>query len=180
MILLYKDWLNEDFQDEYPKNRYVELARDKAAKYADDILDLINTAYAKKGGNLEFKTAQDLRDSDLTFWILKDLDNDPNADVTVGGKFTKNGTKLTVMGQDGSSQAKNDVVGKVSSLLKTRGFYAEFDKDLAQKMGLPHIQNEKLIRSVLNKDISYNNDGSYDRDIHGHRHTKVLVGIPKK
>jgi hypothetical protein len=179
MILGYTDWLNEDFQDDFPKNKYVELDKKDAVEYAQDILDLISTAYSRKGGNLEFKTVDDIKNSDLTYWVLKDLDADPNADVLVGGKKTDHGTKITVMGQDGSPKAKTDVVGRVSSLLKSRGFYAEFDKDLAQKMGLKHVQDEKTIRQVLNKEITYNNDGSYERDIHGHRHTKVLVGFPK-
>ena len=63
--------------------------------------------------------------------------------------------------------------------MKTRGFYAELDVDLADKLGLKPIKNEKEIRNVLNKDIIYNSDGSYSRILAGSPHTKVLVGIPK-
>ena len=66
------------------------------------------------------------------------------------------------------------------NLMKTRGFYAELDKDLAEKMNLPFIKDEAEIRKVLNKDIKMNPDGTYDRKLTmGPVKTKVLVGIPK-
>ena len=171
--------LFEEFGEDYPKQKFVELSHPDAMKYADDILDLIKNAYAGKGGNLEIKNVNDLKSGDVTYWILKDIDADPDVDVALGGKFTKNGVKITVAGQDGSSQAKRDVMGKLSELMKKGGFYAEIDKDLAQKVGLKHIQNEDLIRKIINKELKYNNDGSYDRKIAGHTHTKVLVGNPE-
>ena len=64
--------------------------------------------------------------------------------------------------------------------MKTRGFYAEVDKDLAAKMNLDFIKDEAEIRKVLNKDIKMNPDGSYDRKLTmGPVKTKVLIGIPK-
>jgi hypothetical protein len=171
--------LFEEFGDDYPKQKFIELPKPDAMKYADDILNLIKTAYAAKGGNLEIKNVNDLKNGDISYWILKDVDKEPDADVVIGGKFTKNGVKVTIVGQDGSSPAKKEVMGKISDLMKKGGFYAELDKDLAQKIGLPHIQNEDLIRKVINKDLKYNNDGSYDRKIAGHTHTKVLVGKPE-
>jgi hypothetical protein len=63
--------------------------------------------------------------------------------------------------------------------MKTRGFYAELDVDLAQKFGLPPIRDEKKVRDVLKKDLEWHNDGSYTRTIGGGKHTKVMVGIPK-
>jgi hypothetical protein len=171
--------LFEDFADDYPKRKFVELSHPDAMEYAKDILDLIQNAYSAKGGNIEIKTINDLKNGDITYWILNDVDSDPDADIVVGGKFTKNGVKITVMGQDGSSQAKREAIGKISELMKKGGFYAEMDKDLAQKIGLKHIQDEKLIRRIIDKELKYNNDGSYDRKIGGHTHTKVLVGNPE-
>jgi hypothetical protein len=63
--------------------------------------------------------------------------------------------------------------------MKTRGFYAEIDKDMASKYNLPHIKDEVEIRKVINKDLTMNPDGSYDRRLTGGPvKTKVLVGIP--
>jgi len=175
----FESFLNEKFADKYPKEKYVELAHSDMIDYADDIVRLINTAYADKGGNLEIKNGNDLKRSDITYWVAKDIDADPDADIAIGGKPTKHGVKMTIMGQDGSREAKKDVILKMIELMKTRGFYAELDVDLAQKLGLAIIKDEKKIRNVLNKEIEYHGDGTYDRNIAGGMHTKVLVGIPK-
>ena len=178
-IKLYEEWLAEAFADKHPKNKYIELPHSDVMDYADNIIDLINKAYATKGGNIELRTPNDLKNSDLTYWIAKDFDEDPEADVAIGGKKTPHGTKLTVIGQDNSPVGKKEAIHKMIELMKTRGFYAELDVDLAVKLGLKHIRNEKEIRAVLNKDIKYNDDGSYIRMLGGSSHTKVLVGIPK-
>ena len=178
-IKLYEEWLAEAFADKHPKNKYVELPHSDVADYADNIIDLINKAYSTKGGNLELRTANDLKNSDLTYWVAQDFDADPDADIAIGGKKTSHGTKVTVIGQDTSPAGRKEAVLKMISLMKTRGFYAELDVDLADKLGLKPIKNEKEIRNVLNKDIIYNSDGSYSRILAGSPHTKVLVGIPK-
>jgi hypothetical protein len=175
----FESFLNEKFADKYPKQVYVELAHNDMKDYADDIVRLINTAYADKGGNLEIKNGNDLKGSDITYWVAKDIDADPDADIAIGGKPTSHGVKLTIMGQDGSREAKKDVILKMIELMKTRGFYAELDADLAQKLGLSTIKDEKKIRKVLGKEITYHKDGTYDREIAGGMHTKVLAGIPK-
>jgi hypothetical protein len=176
----YNSWLQESFADTHPKNIYTELSADEVDTYADEIVDLIKNAYADKGGNLEIRSGKDVKNGDITFWVAKDLDTDPDADVVLGGKQTTHGTKMTVMGQDGGSQAKKDAILKMIELMKTRGFYAELSPDLAKKFGLSHIQDEKEIRKVLNKDVEINSDGSYRRKITGAGvHTKVLVGLPK-
>ena len=175
--------MNEKFGDDHPKNKYIELNAKDAAEYAEDIVKLINNAYSDKGGNLKIKNANDIKNGDITYWVLKDIDADPDADVTVGGYFTPAGIKMTVMGQDGSRESKKEAITKMIELMKTRGFYAEFDKELAQKMGLPHIQVEKRVREVLTADqqkfFTWNNDGSYERKIAGGLHTKVMVGMPR-
>jgi len=176
-IKLFEDWLVEKV--DLPKNTYVELSSSDAADYADDIIELINKSYAHVGGNLEFRNANDIKNSDISYWILKDIDNDPDPEIAFGGKDTPKGKKITVMSQDGSSPAKKDAILKMIELMKTRGFYAELDPDLAQKFGLSPIRDEKKVRDVLKKDLEWNNDGSYVRDIGGSKHEKVLVGLPK-
>ncbi len=169
----------EAFADKHPKNTYVNLHSSEVVEYADNIIELIKTAYTKKGGNLEFKNAGDLRNSDLNYWIATDINDNPDADVLFGGKKTHAGTKMTVVAQDGSPEARKETVKKLIELMRTRGFYAELDVDMVSKFGLKPIKNEAEIRKVLNKDIKYNSDGSYDRKIAGENHTKMLVGIPK-
>lgn len=172
--------LFKEFGDNYPKHKFVELSHRNAMNYANEIFDLIQTAYSRKGGNIEIQKPSDLKGSDITYWILKDIDQNPDADLVVGGKFTKSGVKITLIGQDGSSEAKKEVMGKVTDLMQTGGFYAEVDKELAQKLGLKYTQDESVIRKVIDKDLTYNQDGSYDRKIGNQFYTKVLVGKPRK
>ena len=178
-IKLFEDWLVE--KTKLPKNQYVELSPKDAADYADDIIDLINNAYAHIGGNLNLRNANDVKNGEITYWLLKDIDDYPDPEIVLGGKDTPSGKKMTVMGQDGSSPAKKDAILKMIELMKTRGFYAEMDKDLAQKFGLPPIRDEKRVREVLQRDIEWHNDGSYSRLVGaaGVKKVKVLVGLPK-
>lgn len=176
-IKLFEDWLNE--RKELPKGKYVEMPSSDAVDHADAIIDLINKAYAHVGGNLKMKNANDIKNGDVSYWILKDIDDDPDPEIAIGGYATNKGIKMTVMGQDGSSEARYDAKTKMIELMKTRGFYAEMDKDLAQKLGLAPIRDEKRVREVLQKDLEWHNDGSYTREIAGGKHKKVLVGIPE-
>jgi len=169
----------EDFGNDYPKKKFIELSHKGAMEYADEILDLIKTAYSKKGGNIEIKSAEDLKNGDITYWVLKDIDQDPDVDLAIGGKFTQSGVKVTVLGQDGSKEAKKESIKKMMDLMNFGGFYAEMDQDLADKLNLTIITDETIIRKVINKDLKYNQDGSYDRKIGGSQHTKVLVGKPQ-
>lgn len=176
-IKLYNQWLSEKIT--LPKNTYIELSASDAAEYSDEIIDLINKSYSHVGGNLELRSANDIRNGDVSYWILKDIDDDPDPEIAIGGKNTANGKKITVMSQDGSSSAKKDVILKVIELMKTRGFYAEIDVNMAQKFGLAAIRNEKKVRDILKKDLEWHNDGSYTRSIKGEPHVKIMVGIPK-
>jgi hypothetical protein len=178
-IKTFESFLSEGYSDDHPKYTYVELDSDQAAEYSDEIIKMILGAYADKGGHHDFKNANDIRKGDVTFWVMNDVDVDPEADLVIGGKPTDSGMKLTVVGQDGSSNGKKAVMTKVTGMLKTRGFYSEFDPALAQKLGLSPIRNEKEVRDVIRKDIKWNNDGTYDRSVGGKMKTKVLVGMPK-
>lgn len=179
-MIKLKDLLGEAFGDNFGKRKWIQLPKDAVETYAQEIVDLIVGAYAQKGGNFEFKSEDDIRKSDLNFWIANDIDDDPEMDSVLGGKRTAAGTKMTVFGQDGSSAAKKVGIVRMIDLMKTRGFYAELDKDLAEKLGLPYIKDESVIRKVLNKDIMMNDDGSYDRKLTaGPVKTKVLVGLPR-
>ncbi len=167
------------FADKYGKEKYVEVPQSDLNLFADKFAELVKIAYADKGGNFEINSGQDILSGDIKFWMVKDIDDDPDADITFGGKNTPHGVKLTAMGQDGSKEAKKDSVLKLIDLMNTKGFFIEMDLELAQKLNLTPVQDEEKIRQVLNKEINYLGDGQYERMIAGHPHTKVLVGMPK-
>lgn len=172
----------ESFADDYQKNGWVDLPDSAVKKYADELANLVTQAYATKGGNFEIQSGDDIKNSDLKYWIAADIDQDPEPDVTVGGKPTSYGTKMTIMGQDGSPAAKKAAITKMIELMKKRGFYAEIDPDLAQKLNIQPVKDQEIIRKVLaGKELEFNADGSYQRAISaaGKIKTKVLIGIPK-
>jgi len=174
--------LQEDFADKYGKNKYVELSTKDVVEFADNIYKLISAAYKDKGGHFEFQSAQDVINSDLNYWIAADVDVDPEADVTIGGKKTSYGTKITTMGQDGEKESKKSTIIKLIDMMKIKGFYAEMDEDLALKLGLKVVTDEDIIRKVMSgKEIEFTDNGRYKRNISGigKAKEKVLVGIPK-
>ncbi len=172
----------EAFSNSYPKNIFVNLKSKDLKEYENEIFDLIQTAYSEKGGNFEIQKPADLRNTDLDYWIAIDRDEDPDADIVMGGKDKEHGTKMTMMGQDGSSDSKKAAIKKLIDLMKTKGFYAEMDPDLASKLGLKIISDEKKIKDVIGKsDIEMTGNGTYTRNIGaaGKKKEKVLVGLPK-
>lgn len=172
----------ESFADDYQKNGWVSLPDSAVKKYSNELADLIIQAYATKGGNFEIQSGDDLKNSDLKYWMAIDNDQDPEPDATVGGKATPYGTKMTIMGQDGTPTSKRAAITKMVELMKKRGFYAEVDPDLAQKLNIQPVKDQEIIRKVLaGKELEFNADGSYQRAISaaGKVKTKVLIGIPK-
>jgi hypothetical protein len=184
MIKKYNQWLSErKFADSYEKRKFVELTPADIEEWSDELVDLVQTAYKQIGGaGEEFESGEKLRKSDITFWIASDIDADPEIDVAAGGKPTKNGIKMTVLGQDGTNPAKKEAMTKLVALMRTNGYYAELDPGLATKMGVSYIKDENIIKKVIGDkhQFTMNPDGSYERKIQGlgKTKTKVLVGMP--
>ena len=172
--------LKQLLSESFPKHKYIRLSSSELNTYKDNLYDLIFNAYKSKGGYSGMKDASDIASGDINVWFAADIDADPQLDVTIGGKQKSSGTKLVVMGQDGSPEAKRDAIQQMKRLLQKRGFYSEMDMDLAQKFNAPIIEDESLIRSIIQKpDIKFVGDGTYTRKIDGIQRTKVLVGMPK-
>jgi hypothetical protein len=180
-MISLKRILREAFGDYYRKNKWVELPHKMVIDNADSLFDLVQMAYADKGGNLKVRSRNDIVDrSEINYWIAIDTDVDPDPDVAIGGRKTPAGTKLTVMGQDGGPGTKRLAITKMISLMNSRGFYAEVDTDLAAKFGFEPIQDEDAVREVLaGKKIKFLGNGVYMRAIAGTMKRKVLIGHPK-
>lgn len=170
--------MTQTFENKFGKRKWINLNYKDLEDYKDEIFDIISNSYSHIGGHLEIQKAIDLTNSDLDFWIANDIDTDPYIDVAIGGKKTKDGIKLTTMAQDGNKASKMYLLKKVVELVQQKGFYSETSKELADKLNIPIVKDKMIIQEVVNKpNIKFNDDGSYDRDIHGKRVTKVLVGV---
>ena len=169
--------------EELPRDKWVDLAADEKAEYAKDIFDLINTAYAPIGGNVNYKSAADVlgSEADAEYEVIN-IDDDPEPDALVSYKDKEAGTKLTALGHDGTSTAKSKSLNHLADLLKQTGYYLEVSgklQDILLAKGAPIVTDKDLIQKVLKgKKLEFNEDGTYKRFIGGTPHTKMLLGKP--
>lgn len=180
----YRAYLkNNPLLEELPKNQWVDIDNKEKKEYADDIFNLINTAYASIGGNLNYKSADDITgaEGDADYEII-DIDEDPGIDAVIVSKSKGAGKKLAAMGHDGTSIAKSKSINKQVDLLKTPGNYIEVSgviKDILLAKGVPVVTDKSTIEKVMgDKAIDIQKDGSYTRFIGGKKTQKILLGKP--
>ena len=170
-------------EEEFEKNVWLKLTDKEKDEFADEIFNLINTAYAPIGGNPNYKSDADVtgEEGDADYMVI-DLDDDDDLDAV---KVTKNkgaGEKLVAMGHDGSQPAKSAAVNITAIMLKEPGHYIEVSgklKDILMSKGVPVVTDKETIQRVMaGKDIEMNDDGTYSREIGGEKHTKTLMGNP--
>ena len=185
MSFNYRAYLKNNIllQEELPKNQWVDLSDKEKEEYASDIFNLINTAYAPIGGNINYKSASDVlgAEADADYEVIN-LDDDPRPDALNAFKKQSAGNKLAAIGHDGSPEAKSKVINHYANLLKQKGYYLEVSgklKDILLSKGAPIVTNPELIKKVLKgKEIEMNDDGTYQRTLGGTTHTKTLLGNP--
>jgi hypothetical protein len=169
--------------EELPKDKWVDLTSDQKSEYAKDIFDLINTAYAPIGGNINYKSEADVlgAEADADYEVVN-IDDDPEPDALISYKEKDAGKKITALGHDGESVSKSKSLNKMASLLKEPGYYLEVSgklQDILLAKGAPVVKDKDLIQKVLKgKTLEFNEDGTYQRFIGGKKHTKTLLGKP--
>jgi len=185
MSFNYRAYLKNNIllQEEFPRGKWVDLSDKEKEEYASDIFNLINTAYAPIGGNINYKSAADVlgSEADADYEVIN-IDDDPEPDALSAYKKQPAGNKLAAIGHDGSPEAKSKVINHYADLLKKKGYYLEVSgklKDILLAKGAPVVTDPELIKKVLKgKTIELNDDGTYQRFIGGEKHTKTLLGNP--
>ncbi len=168
----------------FDKNQWVNLTKDEQDEFADEIFNLINTAYSSIGGNPNYKSSSDVigNETDATYMVI-DLDDDPDFDAVKVSKTKGAGNKSVAIGHDGSKPARSAAVNITALMLKEPGHYIEVSgklKDILTAKGVPIVTDKETIEKVMKgKDIEMNDDGTYSRMISGEKHTKTLMGNPK-
>jgi len=163
-----------------PKNRDV----------TDELYDLVAASYAKIGGHANVRNADDIP-GDSDFWKIVDVDADPDPDLTIFGKTTARGRKMTGFATDGSSTAKAAMFDRAVELLNKAGNYSEVSGALAHvlitRYSVPFVGDHAEVERVLGKRVRWigadphypGYDGWYEREIAGSKHAKILVGRPR-
>ena len=167
----------------FDKNKWIYLTDKEKEEFSQEIFDLISTAYAPIGGHSNYDSPSDVtgdeRDAD---YMVIDLDDDPEFDALKISKEKAAGTKSAGMGHDGSKPAKSAAVNITSIMLKKPGYYIEVSgvlKDILLDKGVPLVTDEEIIRKVLKgKEITMNDDGTYNRMLGDTIHTKTMMGNP--
>jgi len=177
-----KQYLLED--KTIPKNKWTPLSKQDTEEHKDEIFDLIQTAYSYLGGHSNYKSSDDVTGAEgENEYEVIDLDADDAIDaVNVAKPKGPSGIKFVATGHDGSSDAKRAVIQHKIERLKKPGFYVEVSgkiKDILVGAGVPIVTDEATIRKALaGKEITMNDDGTYQRKIGGTEHTKTLLGKP--
>jgi hypothetical protein len=184
MTFDYRAYLkNNPLLEELPKGEWVDLDKQETEEFSGDIFDLINTAYAQIGGNLNYTSANDVTGAqgDADYEVI-DIDEDPEIDAVVVSKKKPAGNKMAAMGHDGSSLAKSKTINKQADLLKTPGNFVEVSgkiKDILLAKGVPVVTDKVTIEKVMKgKALDIQDDGSYTRYISGKETHKILLGKP--
>ena len=178
---------------EYPKGKYVTPSASDLEDVKQTLFDLISNAYAPIGGHVKFKSPDDVKDPDLTYWMVADIDADPEIDVVYFGKKTSFGIKHTGIGHDGERANIKNLLVKKSAELKTPGNYVEVSgtsfMSFVKRGNVPMIDDEATVRKILgtrrsaqtiwhgkHPDGKQEGIGWYTRKIGGKEMTKIMLG----
>lgn len=196
MIKNFQEWLNESTGEIYSPKRgkIVVFDPNKHKEIAEELFDLISTAYAEIGGHVKIQKPEDIfSDPDWNFWEGVDIHGSEDFDLIMFGQKTKYGIKYSGVGHDGGKDSKEFYLDSRGKELKQLGYYIEASGKLAEilmnKYKVPFVDNEEEVEKVLGKKVQWegknpDNPGStgsgwYIRMIGGHPHAKILLGNPK-
>jgi hypothetical protein len=180
---LKKYLTNNPLKEDLPKGKWVDLDDVEQSEYAENIFDLIKTAYASIGGHSNYTSPTDVvgSEGDADYEVIN-LDDDPDIEAVSVSKSKQSGNKFVATGHDGSKIAKSAVINHKADELKKPGHFIEVSgriKDILLGKGVPMVTDEVTIeRALKGKDIKMNKDGSYRRKIAGKWHEKILLGNP--
>tara|TARA_R110002050_G_scaffold258876_3_gene398211 strand:+ start:54 stop:575 length:522 start_codon:yes stop_codon:yes gene_type:complete len=163
------------------ENNWRPLTSREVDAEKDELFKMIDLAYAPLGGHPNVTGPNDIKSAAQGYEII-DLDDDPESDAVIMYKNRPGGTKLVGMGHDGSKPAKSAAVAKTVSDLNKNGYYIEVSGtilDILKAKGAAIVDDEASVKSALRgKDIKWHGDGSYDRQLGGKVHRKVMMGKP--
>lgn len=108
--------LQEDSEASVPKNTWELLQTGDARReeVKNQLFDLVQQTYEPIGGHFKIGSAGSL--DRYTYWIVKDIDDDPEIDVAILGKPDIAGQKLGAAANDGSAAAAAEYKSKSAEL----------------------------------------------------------------
>ena len=160
----------------------------------------MQSTYADIGGHFLIQSAVDLER--YSYWVVKDLDEDPDADVAILGKPDVGGVKMGGAANDGSGAAAAEYKQK-SAELRSGGsidgignWWGEVSGKPAYAMikrGAPAVEDENVARRIMAGDdfvwhgahpdpnappLFKSVNGWYTKKFGSHESTKIILGSP--
>ena len=78
---------------ELEKNKWSDLNKAELEQFKQDLVDIVKNAYLKLGGHPAVKSTSDIP-GEIQIWQAIDVDDDPDADATIGYKKRPAGNKI--------------------------------------------------------------------------------------
>lgn len=203
MKLIMESWRSFLYEEvTFPKGEptLLDSGDPRRAEIMDQLFKLVCVSYKDIGGHAKCKIPQDLER--YKYWVVEDIDDDPEVDVYLAGKPDIAGNKFGLGSTDGSENAAAEYK-RLSAELRSGGsvggvgnWWGEVSGRPAyasMKRGAPVIEDENIVRTLLAGDpITWHGahpdpnapelfkkyNGWYTRHIGGSDHTKIIIGAP--
>jgi len=163
-MITFKEFISERIA----KNTWEHLLTSDKQEYADDLIRVVDIAYAHTSLGSFVKSLADVQSSD---WEVLDYDDKPDVDVAVFFRRRRSnenwkGKKIQGIGHDGNEESKERLMKQLDKLLSSKGWWIEASGALAKsllKRGHNPEIDQALLKTVFPAITKFHNDGSYTR-----------------
>ncbi len=185
-----------------PKGQWVSVETGDPMRdvIVDELFDILQSTYEPIGGHFKVSAPKDLER--YKYWVVADVDNDPQPDVALFAKPDIGGTKMGAAANDGSAAAANAYKDK-SSELRAGGsigtgsnWWGEVSGKPAYAMlkrGAPAVEDQAKVMQLLDGDdviwhgahpdpnapaLFKSVNGWYTKKFGSKESTKIILGSP--
>ena len=169
------------------KNQWaLDISNDAKHEVSDDLINLVQTAYAGTAQGSFVNNVSNLLPSD---WAVLDFDADPDVDSAVfyrGPRANEpwTGFKIQGLGHDGSRISKDRALDKLAEMLGKPGWWIESSgalRSVLTRRGCPVVSNQRLLQGLFpNTGLKMIDGTTYSRQLpEGGSVTETVFGNPR-
>jgi hypothetical protein len=169
------------------KNQWaLDISNDAKHEVSDDLINLVQTAYAGTAQGSFVNNVSNLLPSD---WAVLDFDADPDVDSAVFYRGPRahepwTGFKIQGLGHDGSRASKDRALDKLAEMLGKPGWWIESSgalRSVLTRRGCPAVSNQQLLQGLFpDSDLQMIDNTTYTRRLsEGGLVTETVFGNPR-
>lgn len=169
------------------KNQWaLDISNDAKHEVSDDLINLVQTAYAGTAQGSFVNNVSNLLPSD---WAVLDFDADPDVDSAVFYRGPRaqepwTGFKIQGLGHDGSRVSKDRALSKLAEMLHKPGWWIESSgalRSVLARRGCPAVSNQQLLQGLFpDSDLQMIDNTTYTRRLpEGGLVTETVFGNPR-